>query len=399
MSSAKGMSGGTLKSRWGMLGQGQGTQTEGMFKALLDSANSHVRQAAHEIIEGLLKSSMPRVFELYYGNKHDMIDFNSTVNVQPALAAVTLTWKTALDLAVGEETRPDFAGGFSLGDYVATHFLGVLTAEHVLKTVALRGDTFAAIKPGKHTVTTLMMKDPRKERGHILSGLNPIWNDEGYRTGYINSLIAGTGYRVTIRLAPTLVTIGGKTRYAEKLEDRLNNSEGVKGVVRKRLDLPQEVFNVAFHQASLLKLYAAQFEQALIDYCEEQAVEGKGPVFKNPTGVFVTNDGAMLRDGTAIFHYLRNPHIKNICNFVKTMRVMGNHAGTVVCLGDMEKATKAAVDEHYIRNLVVVNDDNKGFYSAATAITDVLNARAKEQAALSPAYASRQSPALSTASR
>lgn len=398
MSSMKGMSGGTLESRLGMLGPGQGTQTPGMFKALLDSTNPYVRQAAQEIIEVLLKSIRPEVFELYYGSDPDLVEFNSTVNVQPALAAVALTWKKALDMAVGEETRPDFAGGFSLGDYVATNFLGVLTAKQVLETVAIRGDTFAAIKPGKHTVTTLVMKDPRKERGHILSRLNLIWNEEGYRTGHINSLLAGTGYRVTIRLAPTLVTIGGKTLYAKKLEERLNDGR-VKSFVRKKLDLSPEVFNVAFHQASLLKVYAAQFEQALIDYCEEQAVQGKGPVFKNPKGVFVTNDGAMLRDGTAIFHYLRNPHIRNICNFVKTMRVMGNHAGTVVCLGDMEKATKAAGDERYIQKLVVVNDDNTGFYSAVKAITAVLNARAKEQTTLSPAYASRQSPALSTASR
>ena len=82
----------TAALRVGILCQGQGTQKPGMFKTLLTSENVAVRQAAGEVLEGLLKQIKPEIFDIYYDEGADAAKINSTVNVQPALTAATLIW-------------------------------------------------------------------------------------------------------------------------------------------------------------------------------------------------------------------------------------------------------------------------------------------------------------------
>ena len=346
------------ESNLGVLCQGQGTQKPGMFKALLSSENEHIRRAAGEVLEGHLKQIKPEIFDIYYNEGIDAARVNSTVNVQPAIAASTMIWHKALEYTVGEKIVPNVGGGYSLGDFVATNMLGVLSDHDTLSLAALRGEVFITIKPGQFYVLTLITKDT----AHVTR---------------LNRTLRG-GYRVTVRNGPNIVTVAGPVSSRDKLEQIVTRWKQDETVTRE-IVLDKEVFFVPFHHTRELADVATFFESQVIKYCDRESKARNQHVFLEPHGIFVTNDGRRFTNGTEIMHYLASRHIKNLCDFDRTMRNVGGIASTVIGFGDLNFQRRTALQNGYIQNFVVVNEPGS-LQAAARAYEGVLEYRSGQGA-------------------
>ncbi|MBI3036602.1 ACP S-malonyltransferase [Candidatus Woesearchaeota archaeon] len=328
-----------------------------MFKALLTSQNTHLKDAAEKVLEGILRQIKPEVFDIYYNEGVDHKVIHNTVNVQPAIAAVTLVWYRALESVVGERIVPDVAGGYSLGDFVATSMLGVLSDEDLLRLTTLRGEVFTPIKPGQFYLVTALTKDT----AHV---------------HWLNWGLKGTGYRVSIRNGSRLITFAGPASSRSALEEKLVGMQE-DGTVARLIELDGSVYYVPFHHNKELSPYASFFASLLEKYCRRESKARGHNVFLDPQGTFVTNDGKKLDSGTAIMRYLASTHIKNLCNFAATMQIVGRMAETVIGLGELGPQKKSAEREGYIRNFVVVNSE-AGLEEAARVYNSALERRSQQ---------------------
>ena len=353
----------------GVLCQGQGSQHAGMFKELLSSPIAPIKQAAQEILEGILKPAAPEIFDVYYGENVSGSKINSAVNVQPATAAATMVWRKALENMLGQELAADVASGYSLGAFVATYMLNVLSPEQLLHLTVLRGKVFSPIEPGQFKVITLVTN----ETAHVRT-LN--WKH-----------LRGTGYRVTIRNAPDVVTIAGPADKKDVLEARLAGLQQ-DGTVKLIKWLDGSVYYVPFHHYKELSDVAGFFKSQLDKYCKRETAATGVQVFKKPRGIFVTNDGRRFTDAADVREYFAAPQIANLCNFDGTMQIIGRLATTVIGLGNLSYQLGVAQKHGYIKQFIVVNDA-AGLGAAARAYEALLGRREQAGVSARPATAAR----------
>lgn len=109
---------------------GQGSQSVGMGQDIYE-AYGFVREL-FEMASDIVKINLPKLIF-----KGEMEDLTQTVNLQPALTVVNLSFLAALQ---SEQLKPDVTAGHSLGEYSALNASGVLTTEDTIRLVLKRGE-------------------------------------------------------------------------------------------------------------------------------------------------------------------------------------------------------------------------------------------------------------------
>ncbi|MFC1856817.1 ACP S-malonyltransferase [Thermodesulfobacteriota bacterium] len=109
---------------------GQGSQSIGMGQDLYESEN--FMRELFEMASDIVKINLPKL--IFQG---EMEELTRTVNLQPAITAVNLSFLAALDF---EGVKPDVTAGHSLGEYSALCASKVLTPEDTFRLVYKRGE-------------------------------------------------------------------------------------------------------------------------------------------------------------------------------------------------------------------------------------------------------------------
>jgi [acyl-carrier-protein] S-malonyltransferase len=128
---------------------GQGSQAVGMGQDVYE-AYAFVREL-FEMASDIVKIDLAKLIF-----KGTMENLTQTVNLQPALTVVNLSFLTAI---LNEQIKPNVTAGHSLGEYSALNASGVLTAEDTIRLVLKRGE--------------LMHRESMKHKGamHAIIGL------------------------------------------------------------------------------------------------------------------------------------------------------------------------------------------------------------------------------------
>ena len=119
---------------------GQGAQYPGMMKDLCEA-----EPAAAEVFAAADRALGRPVSELCFEGTQE--DLNLTHNTQPTVLAADLAAAAVLK---AHGIIPDAAAGFSLGEYAALSFAGVLGQEEAFKLIQIRADAMQeAVAPGE----------------------------------------------------------------------------------------------------------------------------------------------------------------------------------------------------------------------------------------------------------
>lgn len=104
---------------------GQGSQSVGMGQDIY-KAYGFIREL-FEMASDIVKINLPKLIF-----KGEMENLTKTVNLQPALTVINLSFLAALQR---EQLKPDVTAGHSLGEYSALNASGVLTTEDTIRLV------------------------------------------------------------------------------------------------------------------------------------------------------------------------------------------------------------------------------------------------------------------------
>ncbi len=135
---------------------GQGSQHPGMGQELYETSSA--ARAVFDMAERILPGTLEMCFS------GDAAELSKTVNTQPCLFAADLACAAALDEKTGR--RADACAGFSLGEFAALAYSGMLTYEDAFRLVCLRGramDACAAAHPGKMAAVLRLSADAVEE--------------------------------------------------------------------------------------------------------------------------------------------------------------------------------------------------------------------------------------------
>lgn len=354
----------------GVLSCGQGMQREDMLGILLRSSDPIVKESAEEVIEGKggLKDVSPEVVGIYTTKGMDASILNDTVFVQPGTAALVIALFKAYQKKLGVEVTPDFAGGYSLGDYISTFMLGVLSQKDILSLISLRGEVFRPanpklrrIEPGQYSILTLLTNGGIDQSG-------------------LNHNLQGTGYNVTIPQAENAFTIAGPESSRAALDGKLSELKE-QGILLKIISLAKDVFKDPFHLDYAMEPFAAEFSKVQRQYCRTESRERGHHVFLEPNGGFITGDARMLTSGTDIMKYLGFPHIKEPFDSAAMMRLIGSSSKTVIGFGGLSAQRRFAQPYSYIANFIIVDLDSAsdsgvaGLEAAVAATVSILEQR------------------------
>ena len=353
---------------------GQGTQREDMLGILLRSTDPAIKASAEEVIlgkEGLIEIR-PDVVDVYTTNGADPAKLNDTVFVQPGTAALAIALFKAYQKKLGIELTPDIAGGYSLGDYISTFMLGVLSQRDVLNLVSTRGEVFKPlnqklrrIEPGQYSIVTLITDGNIDENG-------------------LNKYLHGTGFKVTIMQAKNSYTVAGPESSRPALDGRLVELK-TQGAVVKTIALPKDVFKDPFHLDYVMEPFATDFNKRQMQYCHAESKQRRHHVFLEPRsgGGFVTGDGRVLASGTDIMKYLGFSHIKNPFDSARMMEIIGAYSRTVIGFGGLAAQRRFSQPYGHIANFLIVDLDPSsqsgviGLEAAVAATAPILEQREK----------------------
>lgn len=132
---------------------GQGAQYPGMMKDLYD-AESSVKNVFDCADEALGRSVSGLCFE---GTQEEL---NLTHNTQPCMLAADLAAAMALD---AHGVKADVVAGFSLGEYAALAYAGVISSAEAFEMVQIRADAMQeAVAPGEGAMAALIGGSPEQ---------------------------------------------------------------------------------------------------------------------------------------------------------------------------------------------------------------------------------------------
>jgi [acyl-carrier-protein] S-malonyltransferase len=141
-----------MRTAW--LFPGQGSQTVGMAKGVLDAS-----AAARDVfsrVDDALGERLSRI--ILEGPEADL---TLTVNAQPALVATSIAILAAIRERVPSLPSPVFAAGHSLGEYSALVAANAITLEDAVRLVRARGRAMQdAVPPGLGAMAAVMSVDP-----------------------------------------------------------------------------------------------------------------------------------------------------------------------------------------------------------------------------------------------
>ena len=137
-------------SKIAFLFSGQGAQTPGMMKDIVDSSAS--AKAVFDTADAVLQRRISEI--TFYGTQEEL---NLTHNTQPCMIAAELAAYSAL---IENGIKPDVVAGFSLGEYAALVAAGALSAEDALKVIQIRADAMQeAVPVGRGAMAAVMKQD------------------------------------------------------------------------------------------------------------------------------------------------------------------------------------------------------------------------------------------------
>ena len=137
-------------SRIAFLFSGQGAQTPGMMKDIVDS--SEKARAIFDKADAILQRS---IADLTFNGTQE--DLNLTHNTQPCMIAAELA---AYEALIENGIKPDAVAGFSLGEYAALAAAGALSAEDALKVIQIRADAMQeAVPVGQGAMAAVTKQD------------------------------------------------------------------------------------------------------------------------------------------------------------------------------------------------------------------------------------------------
>lgn len=126
---------------------GQGAQYPGMMKDLYDTADS-----ARKVFVTADESLERCVSELCFNGTQE--ELNLTHNTQPCMLAADLAAAYALK---EKGVEPDAVAGFSLGEYAALVYSGVISMSDAFKMVQIRADAMQeAVAPGEGAMAAMI---------------------------------------------------------------------------------------------------------------------------------------------------------------------------------------------------------------------------------------------------
>lgn len=129
---------------------GQGAQTPGMMKDIVESNES--ARSVFEIADNVLARKISDL--TFYGTQEEL---NLTHNTQPCMIAAELA---AYNAVLEKGIKPDVVAGFSLGEYSALVVAGALSTEDALKVIQIRADAMQAAVPiGEGAMAAIMKLD------------------------------------------------------------------------------------------------------------------------------------------------------------------------------------------------------------------------------------------------
>lgn len=120
---------------------GQGSQAVGMGRELYEQ--SPAARAVFDEADAILGFDLARL--CFEGPEAEL---TATENAQPAILTVSVALLELLRAELGDQLRPDFAAGHSLGEYSALVAAGALSFPAALRLVRRRGELMAAATEG-----------------------------------------------------------------------------------------------------------------------------------------------------------------------------------------------------------------------------------------------------------
>ena len=136
-----------------ILFSGQGAQYPGMMKDLYDTET-----AAKEVFDCADRTLGRKISEICFEGTQE--DLNLTHNTQPCMLAGDLAAAMVLK---SHGISADAAAGFSLGEYAALVFAGVLTAEDAFRIIQIRADAMQeACAPGEGAMAAFIGSEAAK---------------------------------------------------------------------------------------------------------------------------------------------------------------------------------------------------------------------------------------------
>lgn len=276
---------------------GQGAQTPGMAKDLWEESKT-VKDLFAIASEIAGKDMTKLIFE---GSEEDL---KSTDNTQ---IAMTLANISAAVMLKERGISPDYAAGFSIGEYAALWMSGVLSAEDLFKIVLLRG---AVMEKASRTYD-------RADGSAGMSAIIGLGKDE------VCTLIDKSGLKdvfVANHNSPTQLVLAGTAAGLTEAE-KLCDAAGAMKVVRLKVSGP-------FH-SPLLQAARESFEQGAGKSAWNKPTI---PVISNVTASQITSgEEAMVLAGTQIVSTVRWVDTMRWLIDQKVERILEVGPGKVLC--------------------------------------------------------------------
>lgn len=252
---------------------GQGAQYPGMMKDLYE--NSKEVQAVFDKADEMLHRSISDL--CFYGTQEEL---NLTHHTQPCVLAA--------DIAAGSVlktygVKPDAVAGFSLGEYAAMYFAGIIRLEDVFLLVQVRADAMQeAVPAGQGAMAALMGVAP-EEVSRLCSRIQEEYVEPANFNSLVQTVVSGTAVGV----------------------DRLIAEAGAEGIRAVKLAV-----SAPFH-CRLMKPAAEKLKAELEKYTFKPS---KLPLYLNCTGGRLSPEASVKE---MLLHQLYNP-----VQWVKTLQNM-----------------------------------------------------------------------------
>ena len=177
----------------GVLFSGQGAQYSGMMKELYDSEPS--AKEVFDLADAALGRKVSQI--CFYGTQEEL---NLTHNTQPCMLAGDLAAAMVLK---AHGIAADAVAGFSLGEYAALTYAGVISAEEAFRIIQIRADAMQeAATPDSGAMAAFLGGSP-KEVEEICSRVSEGYVAVANYNSPVQTVVSGTveGVDEAIRIA------------------------------------------------------------------------------------------------------------------------------------------------------------------------------------------------------